>query len=338
MIQKTVKFLNYTTTQYYFDASFSDVQKITPLNNAIIVTDENVYTLYKKKLAKYKTIVLKPAGEKLKTQQVVDELIKQLINKKADKTTYLIALGGGTVTDLVGYVASIYMRGMCVGFIPTTLLAMVDAAVGGKNGINVDNYKNSIGTTRQPNFVLYDYHFLKTLSKPVWIDGFSEIIKHACIKDAAMFQLLSKHTIDSFQKNKKKLAALIQNNTLLKLRITQKDALEKNERYLLNFGHTIGHAIERVHNISHGQAVAVGIAIDCKIAEKYFGFTQAQKVISLLQQYELPTQFNYDKKILANNFKMDKKKTHHTIQYIFLEKIGKAYTKAIGINDLVKWL
>lgn len=338
MIQKTFKFSSFTKVQYCFDAAFNDLKKITPLNNTIIVTDENVYAFYKKKLAKWETIVLKPAGEKLKTQHIVDELIQQLVNKKADKTTCLVALGGGTVTDLVGYVASIYMRGMRVGFVPTTLLAMVDAAVGGKNGINVDGYKNSIGTTHQPNFVLYDYHFLKTLPHPAWVDGFAEIIKHACIKDAILFQLLSKHNIASFQKDKKKLATLIQNNVLLKLRITQKDELEKNNRYLLNFGHTIGHAIERVHKISHGQAVAVGMAIDCQIAEKYFGFTQTEKVISLLQQYELPTQLKYDKKALANNFQMDKKKIQNTIQYIFLEKIGKAYIKTIRIADLIKWL
>lgn len=338
MIKKLFTFKYFTSTKYCFNASFNDLKQLIDINNAIFITDKNIYAFHKKKLDQYNTIVLKFAGEKLKTQNVVDELIKALITKKADKTTYLIGIGGGTITDLVGYVAATYMRGIPFGFIPTTLLAMVDASVGGKNGINIDKYKNIIGTTCQPNFVLYDYSFLATLPHLEWINGFAEIIKHACIKNATMFKLLAQYNISFFQKNKKQLAALIKENVLLKLKIVQKDEREKKERLLLNFGHTIGHAIERIHKISHGQAIAIGMAIDCILAEKYFNFTQTQSVISLLQQYELPTQLKYNKKEIVVSLKMDKKKMQKNIQYILLKKIGIGYIKNIAITDLVKWL
>lgn len=337
MFQQTNQFSLFSST-LYCSKSFSQLKEVTSINNTIIVVDKIVYGLYKKQLINWNVIILPFSGEKIKTQKVVDYLLQELIKKRADKTTCLVGVGGGTVTDLVGYAASIYMRGMKVGFIPTTLLAMVDAAIGGKNGINYNDYKNVIGTTYQPSFVLYDYDFLKTLPRQEWINGFAEIIKHACIKNATMLQLLGRHNIDFFKKNKKQLADLIQKNLLLKLKIVKKDEQDKKERQLLNFGHTIGHAIERIYKMSHGQAVSIGIAMDCAIAKKHFGFKEAKKVLQLLQQYELPIQIKYNKKELIQNIQMDKKKQQQKISYIFLEKIGKAYIKNIFMDDLIRWL
>ncbi len=338
MINKLFKFSQFTSTQYCFDSSFNYLKQLVPIKNTILITDENMYSSYKKKLDKWKIIVIKASGEKVKTQKNVDEIIQQLVDIKADKSTYLVGIGGGTITDLVGYAAAVYMRGLKLGFVPTTLLAMVDAAVGGKNGINYNRFKNIIGTTYQPDFVLYDYDFLNTLPKKEWISGFAEMIKHACIKNATMLQLLSKHTIFFFQKNKEELARLIQNNVLLKLKIVQQDEQDKASRHLLNFGHTIGHALERAHKISHGQAIAIGMAMDCTISEKHTGFKQTRKIIQLLNQYELPTSYPYNKKAVVNTLQMDKKKEGKGIQYILLEKIGKGCIEKIPIADLIKWL
>jgi len=142
--------------------------------------------LHEKHFKNFKTIAL-PPGEKFKTQATVNSIISWLIDFEADRKTTLVGVGGGVITDLTGYVASIFMRGVAFGFIPTTLLSLVDASIGGKNGIDVGLFKNMVGTVKQPNFILHDIHFLSTLPQSEWHNGFAEIIKHACIKDSALF-------------------------------------------------------------------------------------------------------------------------------------------------------
>jgi 3-dehydroquinate synthetase len=169
------KFSDKTTT-YYFDAEFSNLEKLVEKEHAVIITDENIFKLHRKKFSGWNTIILK-AGEFFKSQATVDSIIEQLIAFKADRKTYLIGVGGGVVTDTTGYVASVYMRGLSFGFVPGSVLAMVDASIGGKNGIDVGLYKNLVGTIRQPDFLLYDFGLLKSLPKDEWINGFAEIIK-----------------------------------------------------------------------------------------------------------------------------------------------------------------
>jgi 3-dehydroquinate synthase len=161
------------------------------------------------------------------------------------------------------------MRGIRFGFVPTSILAMVDASIGGKNGIDVGTYKNMVGLIRQPEFLLYDYSFLKSLPKAEWINGFAEIIKHACIKDASMFRLLEAYKLNDFQKDKTLLNKLIQRNALLKSKVVVEDEFETGDRKLLNFGHTFGHAIENTYQLPHGHAVAVGMVMACMISASY---------------------------------------------------------------------
>ncbi|KAF0240416.1 MAG: 3-dehydroquinate, partial [Chitinophagaceae bacterium] len=177
MQKKTISFSS-KKTAFYFDAIFAYLDKLVSKEKAVIITDEHVFTAHKKKLIGWNTIVLKP-GEQFKVQQTVDMVIDQLILLGADRNSVLIGFGGGVITDITGYVAGIYMRGIDFGFIPSTVLAMVDAAVGGKNGIDVGIYKNMVGLIRQPSFLLYDYSLLKTLPQAEWQNGFAEIIKHA---------------------------------------------------------------------------------------------------------------------------------------------------------------
>ncbi|MEK7198506.1 MAG: 3-dehydroquinate synthase, partial [Bacteroidota bacterium] len=145
--------------QYFFDAEFSHLEKLVAKENAVIITDEHVFAKHKSRFKGWNTIVLK-AGEQYKIQQTADVVIDQLIALGADRKTTLIGVGGGVVTDITGYVAGIYMRGIPFGFVPTSLLAMVDASIGGKNGIDVGLYKNMVGLIRQPKFLLFDFSFL----------------------------------------------------------------------------------------------------------------------------------------------------------------------------------
>ena len=321
------------TVDYYFDAQFEQLQKLVPAEQTIILTDDNIFARHKKKFKGWKTIVIK-AGEAHKNQSTVDHIIEQLIETGADRKTTLIGIGGGVITDITGYVAGIFLRGISFGFVPTSILAMVDAAVGGKNGVDVGLYKNMVGLIRQPAFILFDYSFLKTLPKEEWINGFAEIIKHAAIKDAAMFKILEEAKLSTFQKNSDDIAKLVKRNVLIKTKVVVNDEFESGERKLLNFGHTIGHAIENLYQIPHGHAISIGMGLACRLSEKLTGFKEGDRVIRLLKQYGLPPQFDFDKERAFDILLKDKKKAGQQISFILLNKIGKAEIKLISLEDM----
>ena len=326
------KFSN-SSTDYYLAYGISHLKKIVDAKNSIIITDENVFNHHSKRFKNWNTIVLKP-GEEYKVQATVDAVIEQLIEMEADRKTILIGVGGGVITDITGYVASVYMRGLKFGFVPTTILAMVDASIGGKNGIDVDVYKNMVGTIRQPSFILHDLIFLNTLPQAEWENGFAEIIKHACIKDAAMFRELERNSIKKYQGKKKSVCELIQRNAILKTKVVQKDEFEKGERRLLNFGHTLGHALENQYELSHGQAISIGMTYGSIISERLIGFKEAGRVARLLLQYDLPTFASFNKEKAFNVLKMDKKRERNEINYVMLEKIGKGIIKSIPLKKI----
>jgi 3-dehydroquinate synthase len=330
------KFSN-KTTNCYFGADMTLLDKLADKGQAVIVTDENIFRAHQKKFGGWNTIVTK-AGEEFKIQATVDSIIEQLIAFGADRKTFLIGVGGGVVTDITGFVGAIYMRGIPFGFVPTSLLAMVDASIGGKNGIDIGVYKNLAGTTRQPEFLLYDLSLLRTLPKSCWADGFAEIIKHACIRDAAMFRELEKRSVAFYRKDKTALARLIRRNVVIKSTVVQKDEFEQGDRLLLNFGHTLGHAVENLYELSHGQAISIGMAAACMISEELSNFTDTNRVVTTLKKYGLPTQAEFDAKKVMNVLKMDKKKVRDSMNYIVLKKIGQGAVKKIPIGQLEKLL
>ncbi|MDP4261536.1 MAG: 3-dehydroquinate synthase [Bacteroidota bacterium] len=334
-----MKHINYkfskTITGYYFDGSFSHLKKIVDQKHTVLITDENVYDAHRKRFNGWNTIVLK-AGEDYKIQATADAVIEQLIDFEADRKTTLAAIGGGVVTDMTGYVASVYMRGISFGFVPTSLLGMVDASIGGKNGIDVGVFKNMVGTIRQPSFILHDMSFLDTLPQKEWENGFAEIIKHACIKDVTLFRQLETNSYKTYRDDKKLIAGLVRHNAIIKTKVVQQDEFEKGDRRLLNFGHTLGHALENQYELSHGQAVAIGMAYASVISEEITGFKDASKVTRLLLQYDLPTFVEFDRQKVFNVMKMDKKREKKEMNYVLLEKIGKGIVKPIPVNKLEK--
>lgn len=333
-MEKIIKFSN-ASTHFYFDSSFKQVTKIADKKSLVIITDENIFKAHPVLFKGLNVIVLKP-GEEYKVQATVDEVINTLINMEADRQTVLVGVGGGVITDLTGYIASVYMRGIRFGFVPTSILALVDASIGGKNGIDVDRYKNLVGIIRQPAFILHDVTFLQSLPQNEWENGFAEIIKHACIKDAPMFKQLQQESLSSWQKDKKKLSGLIQRNALIKTKVVQKDEFEKGDRRLLNLGHTIGHALEKEYELMHGQAVAIGTTYACHISEQMTGFSQTEAVVALLEQYQLPTYADFDRKKTFDSLKMDKKRERKEMNFVLLDKIGKGIIKAIPMKQLEK--
>lgn len=318
----------------YFDADFSYVEKLADRNKIIIITDENLARLYAERIMNFQTIVVK-AGEQYKQQPTVDHIINELIKRNADRQAFLVGVGGGVITDITGYTASVYMRGIRFGFVPTTILAMADACVGGKNGVDVGLYKNLVGVINHPEFLLYDYSFLKTLPEEEWINGFAEVIKHACIKDRAMFKFLEKNDLAIFQTHPKEIAKLIKQNVEIKYDVVAKDEWETGDRKLLNFGHTLGHAIENIYKLPHGNAVSIGMVAACTLSSKIKDFPAKEKarIINVLKKYHLPVSLDFDKEKVWEVLQMDKKKTADAINFILLNTIGDGVVKSIPLAE-----
>lgn len=336
MIHRNYKF-SATSTEFYFAGGMSQLRKITDPKATILITDENVYKSHTKRFSGWNTIVLK-AGEEYKIQATVDAVVETLIGMEADRKTTLVGVGGGVITDLTGYIASVYMRGLRFGFIPTSILGLVDASIGGKNGIDVGEFKNMVGVIRQPSFILHDMVFLKSLPQKEWENGFAEVIKHACIKDAAMFTALEQNRLNTYQKKQKAICELVQRNAEIKVKVVQKDEFEKADRRLLNFGHTLGHALETQYELLHGQAISIGMTYACHISEQLTGFRDTERVVSLLEKYQLPTYASFNKEKVFRILKMDKKRERKEMNYVLLDRIGKGVVKTISLKKLEQLL
>ena len=332
----TIRFST-ASVKYHFDARFKDLSSLVDRDRAVLVTDEHVHAAHARLFKGWNTIVLK-AGEEYKIQPTVDGIIGQLIAMQADRQFTLVGVGGGVVTDLTGYAASVYMRGIAFGFVPTSLLAMVDASIGGKNGIDVGPYKNLVGTIRQPSFLLYDYKLLDTLPEAEWSNGFAEVIKHACIGDASAFRLLEGTDLAGIRRDKALLYPLIERNARYKSSVARRDEFERGERRLLNFGHTLGHAIETRYMLSHGQAISIGMHYASLISERLTGFRDTPRVDAVLRKFGLPVDARFDVDKVLDTLRMDKKRVRKEMNYVLLERIGKGAVSPVPLRSLERWL
>ncbi|MEZ5018188.1 MAG: 3-dehydroquinate synthase [Flavipsychrobacter sp.] len=325
------------TVQYHFNSSFAAVNELIDIKQCIIITDSNVYEQYHTLFQPFKAVITIPAGEQSKDLTTITSITDQLIAHKAHRKTFLLGVGGGVVTDITGFIASIYMRGVPFGFAPTSLLAMVDASVGGKNGINYHTHKNLLGCINQPQFLLYDARFLDTLPQEEWSNGFAEIIKYGCLFDQPLFEELATNNLSYYQQDKTALSYIINKCVDWKNKIVQADEQEKGTRKLLNFGHTAGHAIESIYQLPHGQAVALGMLVASIISEK--NAAPLNETISrTLTNYLLPTSRTIDiDKVLAA-LTMDKKSNGDTIDFVLLHSIGKAYIQPLSLTEIKEGL
>jgi 3-dehydroquinate synthase len=316
-----------------------NLKKLLPAKNSfsslVIITDHRVKKLYGQTLSQelqqqgYKVLLFSfPAGEKYKNYQSKINLENQMLRQACDRNTLILALGGGVVGDLAGFIAATYMRGIQFIQVPTTLLAMVDSSVGGKTGIDTPYGKNLIGAFWQPQMVIANIHFLQSLSQKHLINGLIEAIKIFITRDAKSFYYVQKNLSDILQKKPKHLQTIIQRAVKLKTKIVQHDEKETHERAVLNFGHTIGHALEKIsdYKILHGYAVAYGILLEAKIAQ-LLGFLAEENYLMIqtlftrlgIQAKHL-AQFNIQKIIQAT--KLDKKIKAGKVQYVLLKNLG----------------
>ncbi len=337
-MQRSVTFPSGKTDYIFLNNDESVFEKLTRLHDRqhiIFITNDHIAKLYEHLLKGQKVLIV-PAHESSKDIHTIESLAKQLLQLEAGRNTILIGLGGGVITDITGFLAAVYMRGVSFGFIPTTLLGMVDAAIGGKNGVNLGLNKNLLGTIRQPQFILYDVQFLQTLPNIEWSNGFAEVIKYACIFDAALFNDLEKNSISFYKHDHAGLVALIDRCVEWKNKTVIADELETGLRKLLNFGHTAAHAIENLYDLPHGKAVAIGMVIACMISENVAGLDKNAgiRLKKLLQQYHLPVSLAINTRNAMELLRMDKKRNDDMIDYIVLESIGHAAVKALPFIEI----
>ncbi|MCX7987626.1 MAG: 3-dehydroquinate synthase [Bacteroidales bacterium] len=301
----------------------------------VILSDSNIIKFYKHKLPNYPIIEI-GTGEGIKNLNTIDYIMGQLIKLEADRTSFLVGIGGGIVCDIAGFAASIYMRGIRFGFVSTTLLSQVDASVGGKNGVNYEGYKNMVGVFNQPEFVICDTSMLSTLPREEYIGGYAEVIKHGCIRSTELFEFLEKNVSKALSYDESTIIYCVAQSVKIKASVVEHDEREKGERRILNFGHTFAHAIEKISTLPHGQAVAIGMNYASYISYKLGMITKNdyQRIRQLIINFQLPVNFSFDTETLLDAMRKDKKREGEDIHLILLSSIGNAIVKPVSYQQL----
>jgi 3-dehydroquinate synthase len=318
--------------------NYRNVGKYLPSKEVVIIADSNVHCHYHASFPKVKTIKI-DTDERMKSLDTVNYIINELIEMEADRGLFLLGIGGGILCDITGFVASIYMRGVPFGFISTTLLSQVDASVGGKNGVNFKGYKNIVGVFNQPDFVICDPEMLKTLPKEELLNGCAEIIKHGAIADKGLFEYLEANHQGILKLYSDVIERVVYDSVVIKSNVVNRDEKEKGERRILNFGHTIGHAVEKVTGLSHGRAVSIGIAAAANLSESrgILSHDDKERIIRLIKNMGLPFELNADKERVLDAMKRDKKREGDSIHFVLLNGIGKAVIENISIKELEEY-
>ena len=324
---------DFVKLRYYFSEKF--VKKYAKI---CIVTDDKVANFYldevKSALSGLNSLIFThifPSGEASKNFNTLNKLYEDLITNHFDRNDLLIALGGGVVGDLTGYCAATFLRGIDYIQVPTTLLSQVDSSIGGKTAIDFMQYKNMVGAFYMPKLVYINVNTLKTLDKAQFNSGMGEIIKHGLIQDKDYYEFIIANKTDIAEFRSKTLIELILRSCAIKSRVVEIDPKEKGIRAYLNFGHTIGHAIEKLsdYRLYHGQCVAIGMVsalyISCKLGN--ISKDDMDKAVDLIKYFELPTNVdsqNFDAASILAATKSDKKMSNDRIKFVVLSSIGEA--------------
>jgi len=308
---------------------------IPPSDKVVVITDTHVGELYHRLFPRGETLRI-GTGEAVKNLTTVQQIYERLVALEAGRSAFIVGIGGGVVCDIAGFVAATYLRGVRFGFAATTLLAQVDASVGGKNGVNFGGYKNMVGVFRQPEFVLCDPALLTTLPEKERLSGFGEIVKHAAIGDRASFEFLENGYEKALQLDPAVIEQLVYASVVLKAAIVNRDATELGERRILNFGHTFGHAVEIITGLTHGEAVGLGMAAACRLSlkKRILSRQTGERVIRLIGNFNLPVRIRIDRKALLDALRRDKKREGGNIHFVLLQDIGRAVIEPVSLDEL----
>ncbi len=312
-----------------------ELEKYVSADKAVIITDNHVRHLYQKEFPPWDVIEI-GTGEEIKTLDTVRFLYDRLVALEVDRSSFIVGIGGGIVCDIAGFVASTYLRGLRFGFVSTTLLSQVDASVGGKNGVNFGGYKNMVGVFNQPAFVICDTSLLKTLPAEELRNGLSEIVKHAALGNAELFSYIENHYEKALDLDAATIEKLVYESIFIKSSIVNRDVKETGERRKLNFGHTFGHAFEKLTGLPHGKAVSVGMVVASLLSVKkgYLSPEDGRRVERLLQRLGLPTGLSIDRKKVLSTLRKDKKKEGDDIYFVYLLGLGHAIVEKIPFREL----
>ena len=338
----------------YLEPDFAKLpEAVEPLNikerKLCIVADSTTAELYGAELKEilketctYVSMFVFPAGEVNKTLNTVRDLYEHLILEKFDRKDMLVALGGGVVGDLTGFAAATYLRGIGFIQIPTTLLSQVDSSIGGKTGVDFDAYKNMVGAFHMPRLVYMNLNVLKTLPDRQFACGMGEIIKHGLIQDSDYLEKLSTYQREIREKNYAALLWMVAGSCKVKRHVVEEDPTEQGIRAWLNFGHTIGHSVEKLKDFTlcHGECVAIGCAAAAWMSWKRGLISEKEKEAAeqLLLDYQLPVRVKGLKpEDIVKTTKLDKKMDAGKVKFVLLKKIGEAFvTRDVEDEELLR--
>lgn len=318
------------------------------LNRLFIITDENVDSIYKDyfNLVQHKVIgkyVIK-SGEESKNIDTIMDIYQHILKLNIDRKSTIVSFGGGVVGDIAGFIASTFKRGTNLLHVPTTVVAQTDSSIGGKNGFNFGGVKNIIGTFYQPDLVYIDINILKTLDYKYFKEGIAEVIKYGFSMDKNLFEFIENNKRSIKEREIDKLLHIITECVKLKASIVEEDELDLGKRHILNFGHTIGHAIESISDfrVRHGEAVAIGMVYESYIAlkNKYIMQQELERLIKILRYFELPIDFEIDNyTTFKENIVKDKKNVDNCIKIVLPQSIGHAIiTSDIKLETIIQYI
>lgn len=315
------------------------IRNVSKAIRAVIVSDSNVAPIYAEAVKKsleengFETSVFVfDAGESSKRLSTIEKMYTHFFEHNLTRTDIVVALGGGVTGDMAGFASASYLRGIDFVQIPTSLLAQVDSSVGGKTGVDLPTGKNLVGAFWQPRLVLIDPETLNTLPDIFFADGLGEVVKYGCIKSRSLFERMEKENVKDF------IDDIIFECVSIKRDVVEHDERDTGERAILNFGHTFGHALEKLNNYSkltHGEAVSIGSVLITRISEEK-GLTEkgtADRLIALLKKNNLPTETEFSLSEILKATRGDKKSTGKSINFIMLKKIGECFINKIDTKD-----
>ncbi len=317
-------------------AGWKSLPGLLPENGVVIITDDNIHRLYGDKFP-HATVISVSPGEESKKLEVIADLAGKLLEAGIDRNGFILAIGGGVVCDLAGFLASVYLRGIRCGYVSSSLLSQVDASTGGKNGVNLGGTKNILGIIRQPEFVICDPAMLMTLPEEEYLSGLSEMIKTAIIGDREMFEEIERNYTGIMSRDYDLMTRMVGRSVKFKAAVVTEDEKEKGLRRILNFGHTFGHAIAMQTGFKHGFAVAAGmeLATDFSVEKGLIDQTDRDRIMNMLGKFGLILKYEIPLEKIELLVMHDKKKSGSGIYFVFTAGIGKAVYEKISVGEVI---
>lgn len=323
-------------SRIYVGQHWESVAGMLPGNGVVILTDDNVFSIYGEKFPDFPVLRIRP-GEESKQLKTIESLAAGLLENNIDRSGFLLGIGGGVVCDITGFLASVFMRGISFGFVSTSLLSQVDASTGGKNGVNLGEIKNLIGVFRQPEFVICDTGMLGTLPDDEYFSGLAELIKTGIIGDASIIESLEKDHREIVKRDPVLLSELVGRAVKYKASVVTADEREAGMRRVLNFGHTFGHAIELHKGIKHGFAVAAGMELSLRWSRDlgYIDNWTYDRIKNLFSLYDYSFGWNIPPDDLQKLISHDKKKAGSDIHFVFIKGTGRPFVRLLPVSNLI---